>query len=195
MTLKRIFDLFFSLTGLVVLLPVFIIITLVIKAQRNGPVFFRQTRAGQGGKPFKILKFRSMIIHEHRMTVTVKGDNRITKVGAVLRKYKLDELPELLNVIKGDMSFVGPRPDIPEYSDRLTGNERVILNLKPGITGPATIKYRNEEELLSTVSDPEKYNDNVIWPDKVKINLDYYHNRNFQVDMYIIFKTISSLFK
>jgi len=131
-----------------------------------------------------------MIVNHGGNTVSVKGESRITPFGAVLRKYKLDELPELWNVLKGDMSFVGPRPDVPDYTENLTGDERLILKLRPGITGPATLKYSNEEELLATVPDPKKYNDEILWPDKVRINLEYYRNRSFIGDILIIFQTL-----
>lgn len=131
-----------------------------------------------------------MTVNHGGSTISVKGENRITPVGAILRRYKLDELPELWNVFKGDMSFVGPRPDMPEYSKKLVGEERKILELRPGITGPATLKYANEEELLISIDDPQKYNDEVIWPDKVRINLDYYHSRSFFGDILVILKTI-----
>ena len=155
-----------------------------------GPVIFSQIRTGRKGKPFTIYKFRSMTVNHRGSTISVKGESRITPVGAILRQYKLDELPELWNVFKGDMSFVGPRPDMPEYSKKLVGEERKILELRPGITGPATLKYANEEELLISIDDPQKYNDEVIWPDKVRINLDYYHNRSFFGDILIILKTL-----
>lgn len=131
-----------------------------------------------------------MIINHEGNTVSVKGDSRITAFGAVLRKYKLDELPELWNVLKGDMSFVGPRPDMPEYTNRLIGDEKLILELRPGITGPATVKYSDEEELLATKPNPQKFNDEVLWPDKVRINLYYYRNRSFMGDLIIIFRTL-----
>jgi lipopolysaccharide/colanic/teichoic acid biosynthesis glycosyltransferase len=123
-------------------------------------------------------------------TISVKGEKRITPLGAFLRKHKFDELPELWNVVCGDMSLVGPRPDMPGYANQLVGEEKLILKLRPGITGPASLKYANEEELLAGVADPVKYNDEIIWPDKVRINLDYYYNRSFLGDMLIIFKTI-----
>ena len=128
--------------------------------------------------------------HGDSNTVTVGGDMRITKFGAFIRKYKLDELPELLNILKGDMSFVGPRPDLPGYADNLKGEDRKILNLRPGITGVASLKYANEEKILSTQKDPIKFHDEVIYPDKVKLNLDYYYNNNLWVDIKIIFATI-----
>jgi lipopolysaccharide/colanic/teichoic acid biosynthesis glycosyltransferase len=190
MLLKRIFDISVSFAGLVILVPLLLLIAVVIMFTMPGPVIFIQVRAGKHGRPFKLFKFRTMIDSNDKNTITVKGDKRITGTGAFLRKYKLDELPELWNVLKGDMSLVGPRPDMPEFAARLTGEERLILELAPGITGPASLKYINEEELLANVSDPEKYNDEVIWPDKVRINLDYYRNRSLAGDILIILKTL-----
>ncbi len=164
---------------------------MLIRMKMPGPIFYCQQRAGRHGSIFMIFKFRTMIPEHHGSTISVKGENRITPLGAKLRKYKLDELPELWNVLKGDMSFVGPRPDMPEYAQRLQGEERKILELRPGITGPASLKYANEEELLATVSNPKKYNDEVIWPDKVRINLDYYYNRSFIGDLGFVFRTVS----
>jgi len=155
-----------------------------------GPVFFRQQRTGRYGKLFMIVKFRSMVVNEDSNTTSVLGDNRVTPLGAILRKYKLDELPELWNVLKGDMSLVGPRPDVPEFTDRLKGKEMDILQLRPGITGPATLKYSNEERLLAEVDNPQEYTDEIIWPDKVRMNLDYYNNRSLVKDIQIIFRTI-----
>ena len=131
-----------------------------------------------------------MIINHGGSTVSVKGEKRITTFGEYLRKYKLDELPELWNVLKGDMSLVGPRPDMPEYANKLIGEEKLILKLRPGITGPATLKYSNEEELLTYAQDPQKYNDEIIWPDKVNLNLTYYYNRSFFGDIILILQTI-----
>ena len=166
------------------------VIAFLIKLRMPGPVIFSQIRTGRKGKPFTIYKFRTMTVNHGGSTISVKGESRITPAGYILRKYKLDELPELWNVFKGDMSFVGPRPDMPEYSKKLVGEEKKILELRPGITGPATLKYANEEELLISIDDPQKYNDEVIWPDKVRINLDYYHNRSFFGDILIILKTL-----
>ena len=129
-------------------------------------------------------------MHQQGSTISVKGEDRITRLGVILRKFKLDELPELWNVFIGEMSLVGPRPDVPEYTEKLVGKERLILELRPGITGPASLKYSNEEELLASVADPQKHNDETIWPDKVKINLSYFHQRSFFGDIKIIFKTI-----
>jgi lipopolysaccharide/colanic/teichoic acid biosynthesis glycosyltransferase len=187
---KRCFDIVASLLGSVLILPLLLVIAVLIKVSMPGPVIFGQIRAGRLGKPFIIYKFRTMITAHHGSTISVKGESRITPLGAMLRKYKLDELPELWNVLIGDMSFVGPRPDIPEYADKLTGEERKILELRPGITGLASLKYANEEELLALVDDPQKYNDEVIWPDKVRINMDYYRNRSLAGDIVIILNTI-----
>lgn len=188
--MKRLFDVIASFTGLLLLFPLFLIVAALIKFRMPGPVFFCQVRAGRHAKPFTIYKFRTMITEHRGGTISVKGENRITPLGAVLRKYKIDELPELWNVLLGDMSFVGPRPDMPEYAERLSAEERLILELRPGITGPASLKYANEEELLSSVADPIKYNNEIIWPDKVKLNLNYYYTRSFIRDIKIIFSTI-----
>lgn len=190
MWLKNVFDRVFALLGLIVLLPVFLIIIILIQIYMPGPVFFTQKRVGQHGKLFRMWKFRSMHKSSQGTTVTARNDSRITSLGSKLRKYKLDELPELWNVLKGDMSFVGPRPDVPGYADKLQGEDRLILELKPGITGPASLKYANEEEILSQVKEPEKYNDEVIYPDKVKINLEYYKNWSMMKDIRILRDTI-----
>lgn len=155
-----------------------------------GPVFFTQYRVGINAKLFRMFKFRTMTINHSGSSVSVAGESRITPFGAILRKYKLDELPELWNVLIGDMSFVGPRPDVPGYADKLTGEDRLILKLRPGITGPASLKYANEEEILAKINNPQEYNDNVIFPDKVKINLEYYRHHTFFYDMKLIFQTI-----
>jgi lipopolysaccharide/colanic/teichoic acid biosynthesis glycosyltransferase len=136
------------------------------------------------------LKRTTKVIQSSDSTISVKGDLRITKFGAFLRKYKIDELPELFNVLRGDMSIVGPRPDVSGYADKLEGEDVLILELRPGITGPASLKYANEEDTLALQEDPVKYNDDVIYPDKVKLNLDYYHNNNLWIDIKIIFATI-----
>jgi len=192
---KRLFDIIVSLLGLILLIPVLLLIALFIKFRMHGPVFFFQSRVGRHNKMFTIVKFRTMVLHHGGNTVSLSGERRITPLGAVLRKYKLDELPELWNVLKGDMSFVGPRPDMPDYANRLIGEERLILELRPGITSPASIKYSDEEELLATVTNPVKYNDEVIWPDKVRINLEYYKTRSFCGDIGIILRTLSNFRK
>ena len=155
-----------------------------------GPVFFTQKRVGQHGKLFTMVKFRTMSVGHGGNSISVKGESRITPLGATLRKYKLDELPGLYNVLKGDMSFVGPRPDVPGYADKLQGDDRRILSLKPGITGPASMKYTREEEILAQQPDPVKYNNEVIYPDKVRINMKYLKHRNFLMDMMIIAYTL-----
>ncbi len=189
--IKRTFDFCSSLIGLLVLSPLLILFSIAIKISSSGPVFFLQKRVGKDGKLFTLIKFRSMIVeHDNISTATARGDARITKIGEFLRKYKLDELPELWNVLKGEMSLVGPRPDVPGYADKLVGRDRDILKLRPGITGAASIKYVNEEEILASQENPQKYNDEVIFPDKVKVNLDYYENRSFWLDIKIIFATI-----
>lgn len=187
---KRFFDFLASALGLIVLSPLLLAIAVLIKLKMPGPVLFRQERIGRNGKPFTIFKFRSMTLDHQGSTISVKGEERITPLGAFLRKHKFDELPELWNVVLGDMSLVGPRPDMPGYANQLVGEEKLILKLRPGITGPASLKYANEEELLAGVADPVKHNDEIIWPDKVRINLDYYHNRSFLGDILIILKTI-----
>jgi lipopolysaccharide/colanic/teichoic acid biosynthesis glycosyltransferase len=169
-----------------------LVIAFLIAFRMPGPVIFKQKRFGKQGRLFTIYKFRTMTIDHGGSTVSVKGESRITPFGAILRKYKFDELPELWNILTGDMSFVGPRPDMPEYINKLAGEDRKILELRPGLTGPASIKYAKEEELLASVPDPQKYNDEILWPDKVRINLDYYYNRNFIGDIMIIFQTIFS---
>jgi len=188
--MKRSFDILASLFGLLLLWPLMMMIAIFIKLKMPGPIFFNQKRVGQFGKLFTIHKYRTMSLGHGGNTVSVKGESRITPLGAILRKYKLDELPELWNVLKGDMSLVGPRPDMPEYFDQLDGEEKKILELRPGITGPASLKYVNEEELLSSVKDPKRYNDEVIWPDKVRINLEYYYNYSFIGDLKIIARTL-----
>ena len=189
--MKRLFDLTTSLIGLIVLFPVFIVVSVLVKTSSEGPVFFMQPRIGRCGKAFKMIKFRSMkVIQSSDSTISVKGDLRITKFGVFLRKYKIDELPELFNVLRGDMSIVGPRPDVSGYADKLEGEDVLILVLRPGITGPASLKYANEEEILALQKDPVKYNDEVIYPDKVKLNLDYYYYNNLWIDIKIIFATI-----
>lgn len=189
--LKFCFDRFVSFVGLLLLWWLLIIVAILIKVKMpGGPAIFKQKRVGKDGRFFTMYKFRSMTVGHGGSSVSVAGENRITPLGAKLRKYKLDELPELWNVLIGDMSFVGPRPDVPGYADKLQGEDRLILKLRPGITGPASLKYRNEEELLAQVEDPQRYNDEVIYPDKVKINLDYYYHHSLWGDLKMIFQTV-----
>lgn len=189
--MKFVFDKIFSLLGLVVLSPILAVVAVLIRVKMpNGPIVFRQKRVGQNGELFTIYKFRTMETEHSGSSISVAGEARITPLGAMLRRYKIDELPELWNVLKGDMSFVGPRPDVPGYADKLEGDAKSILKLKPGITGPASLKYRNEEELLATVENPQQYNDEVIFPDKTRLNLYYLNNYSFMKDMQMIFCTI-----
>lgn len=188
---KSFFDRLVSLLGLIALSPLLLCIGILICLKMpGGPVIFKQKRIGQHGRIFTMYKFRSMTVNHSGSSISVQGESRITPLGAVLRKYKLDELPELCNVLIGDMSFVGPRPDVPGYADKLTGDDRKILLLKPGITGPASLKYRNEEELLAEQEDPQKYNDEILFPDKVRINIEYLDNWSFWYDIKIIVYTV-----
>ena len=188
---KWLFDRIVSLVGLIILSPVLLVAAILIRVKMpGGPVLFKQKRVGKEGKLFTMVKFRSMSVAHGGSSVSVAGESRITPLGAKLRKYKLDELPELWNVRIGDMSFVGPRPDVPGYADKLVGEDRVILKLRPGITGPASLKYRDEETLLATVEDPIRYNDEVIFPDKVRINKEYYYNWSFWQDIRYIVRTV-----
>lgn len=191
MALKFIFDRVAALLGLLLIWWLLIVVAILIKVKMpGGPALFRQTRIGRHGKPFTIYKFRTMTVGHGGSSVSVAGESRITPLGAVLRRYKIDELPELWNVLIGDMSFVGPRPDVPGYADRLLGDDREMLELRPGITGPASLKYRNEEELLAAVDNPQEYNDTVIYPDKVRINRYYLHNYSFVKDIEMIVCTV-----
>ncbi|MEO4795937.1 sugar transferase [Bacteroides uniformis] len=191
MFVKFLFDRMVSLFGLLLLWPILLIIAILIRVKMpGGPVIFTQSRVGQYGRLFTMYKFRSMTVRHGGSSVSVAGESRITSLGAKLRKYKLDELPELWNVLIGDMSFVGPRPDVPGYADSLQGDDREVLELRPGVTGPASLKYRDEEEILAKVDDPKKYNDEVIFPDKVRINRYYLHHHSFMMDIRMIVATV-----
>lgn len=191
MIIKYIFDRLMALIGLLFLWPLLIILAILIKVKMpGGPAFFTQKRVGQHGRLFTMHKFRSMAVSHDDSSISVAGEARITSFGATLRKYKLDELPELWDVLIGNMSFVGPRPDVPGYADMLTGDDRRMLELRPGITGPASLKYRDEEELLAQVDDPIEYNDKVIFPDKVRINLYYLDHYSFWKDIQMIIYTV-----
>lgn len=191
MIIKILFDKVASFFGLILLWPVLIIVAILIKIKMpDGNVLFKQKRVGQNGNLFTMVKFRTMVVNHSGSSVSVAGESRITPLGKTLRKYKLDELPELWNVLKGDMSFVGPRPDVPGYADKLEGDNKRILELKPGITGPASLKYRNEEEILAKQEKPQEYNDNIIYPDKIKINLYYLDHYSFFTDLKIILCTV-----
>lgn len=216
MILKWIFDRVVALIGLLFLWPVLVVVAIMVKVKMpGGSAFFVQKRVGKGGKLFNCHKFRTMTMRHNGSTVSVAGDSRITPFGAKLRHCKLDELPGLWDVLIGNMSFVGPRPDVPGYADRLTGDDRDVLKLRPGITGPATLKYRLEDEMIaeyicrvrseeggrgkeklvdfSCMTDQEVavwYNDNVIYPDKVRLNCYYYRHYSFIKDIEMIFATV-----
>lgn len=205
MLLKWIFDRVVSLIGLLFLWPVLLVVAILIKVKMpGGPAFFVQKRVGKGGKLFNCHKFRTMTVKHNGSTVSVAGDSRITPFGAKLRHWKLDELPGLWDVLIGNMSFVGPRPDVPGYADKLEGDDRDVLKLRPGITGPATLKYRLEDEMISEyVAQKQKngdarpmqeiaveYNDTVIYPDKVRLNCYYYHHYSFIKDIQMIVCTV-----
>ena len=205
MILKYLFDRLVALIGLLILWPVLVIVAIMVKVKMpGGPAFFVQKRVGKDGKLFSCHKFRSMTVKHSGSSVSVAGDSRITPFGATLRHYKLDELPGLWDVLIGNMSFVGPRPDVPGYADKLEGDDRDVLKLRPGITGPATLKYRLEDEMISEyVAQKQKegdtrpaqdiaveYNDNVIYPDKVRLNCYYYRHYSFIKDIQMIFATV-----
>lgn len=212
MFLKFLFDRIVSLFGLIFLWPLLLIVAILIKVKMPGPIIFTQKRVGKGGKVFNCHKFRTMKVNHGGSTVSVAGESRITPLGAKLRRYKLDELPGLWDVLVGKMSFVGPRPDVPGYADKLEGEDRDVLKLRPGITGPASLKYRDEEEQIATFVQEIKngkniypnvdftnmsdgdialwYNDNIIYPDKVRINCYYYRNYSFVKDIQMIFATV-----
>lgn len=203
MFLKWLFDRIVSGLGLLFLWPVLFVVAILIKAKMPGPVFFVQDRVGKDGKIFKCHKFRTMVVAHGGSSVSVAGQDRITPLGAKLRHYKLDELPELWDVFVGKMSFVGPRPDVPGYADKLEGQDREILKLRPGITGPASLKYRDEEDMIAEYVSQNKgkngmsdeqlaiwYNDNIIYPDKVRLNLHYLKHYSFPLDIKMIFCTV-----
>ena len=191
MILKCFFDRVLALIGLLFLWPVLLVVAVMVKVKMpGGPIFFVQKRVGRGGKLFPCHKFRTMTVNHNGSTVSVAGDSRITPFGATLRHYKLDELPGLWDVLIGNMSFVGPRPDVPGYADKLEGEDRRMLLLKPGITGPASLKYRNEEELLAKQENPQEYNDKVLFPDKVRLNIEYLDNWSFSNDIKFIIYTV-----
>lgn len=205
MILKYLFDRLASLVGLFCLWPVLVVVAILVKVKMpGGPVLFVQKRVGKGGRLFDCHKFRTMTVKHHGSTVSVAGDSRITPLGAKLRHWKLDELPGLWDVFIGNMSFVGPRPDVPGYADQLQGEDRDVLKLRPGITGPATLKYRLEDEMISEYVSKQQaqgdtrpmqeiaieYNDTVIYPDKVRLNCYYYHHYSFIKDIQMILCTV-----
>ncbi|MEF9924021.1 MAG: sugar transferase [Muribaculaceae bacterium] len=190
--MKRIFDIFASGIGLILLSPILFIIAIWVKIDSSGPVFYRQVRVGLHNKDFNIFKFRSMRIGSDKGSlITIGGrDSRITKSGYFIRKYKIDELPQLINVFIGDMSLVGPRPEVRRYVDKYTSEQLKVLNVRPGITDVASIKYRNENDTLGTVDNPDIYYISVIMPDKLKLNLEYLSHRSLISDIKLIIKTI-----
>lgn len=205
MFLKFIFDRLVSLIGLLFLWPFLIIVAILVKIKMpGGPAIFKQKRVGKDGKLFTCHKFRTMTVNHNGSTVSVAGDSRITPFGATLRHYKIDELPGLWDVLVGNMSFVGPRPDVPGYADKLQGDDRIVLKLRPGITGPATLKYRLEDEMISDYVAKKQaegdnrpmqeiaieYNDTVIYPDKLRINKYYYEHYSFVKDIQMIICTV-----
>lgn len=214
MMLKFVFDKVVSLVGLIVLSPLLLIVALLIKWKMPGPILFCQQRVGRYGRIFTVYKFRTMTVkaeasvasrNSEATSIASQEQSRITPLGEKLRRYKLDELPELWNVLKGDMSFVGPRPDVPGYADQLQGEDREVLLLRPGITGPASLKYRNEDDILEAVDEAlqkgrselpmgittvQEYNDNVIYPDKVRLNRYYLHHYSFIKDIQMIVCTV-----
>lgn len=190
--IKRIFDIICSGLGLIVLSPFLLFVAIKIKNESDGPIFFKQIRVGENGKEFQILKFRTMVVDAEKLgrQITVGNDSRITKIGAFLRKYKIDELPQLINVLKGDMSLVGPRPEVPRYVNMYNEEQRKVLEVKPGITDLASIRYRDENELLGQAENPDEFYIKTIMPDKLALNLEYIRKSNVFLDIYIIFRTI-----
>lgn len=193
---KRLFDIVSSGIGLLCLAPVFVVMAIWIKLDSRGPVFYRQTRVGRYGRDFRIFKFRSMRVGSDKgCQITVgERDPRITRFGYFIRRYKIDELPQLINVFLGDMSVVGPRPEVRKYVDLYSEEQRKVFQVRPGITDLASIKYRNENELLSQVDDPDTYYIDVIMPDKLTINLEYIRHQSFMGDIKIIFNTLFKIF-
>ena len=191
--MKRLFDIVCSFFGLVFLSPLFIFLSLWVGLSSRGGVFYKQRRVGLNGRDFTLYKFRSMAVgSDKKGLLTVGGkDNRVTKAGYFIRKYKLDELPQLFNVLKGDMSFVGPRPEVRKYVDMYSEEQKRVLSVRPGITDIASMKYRNENDILAKAENPEQYYIDVIMPDKLALNLEYIDTRNFFRDIKLIFRTIA----
>lgn len=196
MTAKRIFDLCLVIPGLILLSPVLLLLALCVKLDSRGPIFFRQIRTGFKGKPFSILKFRSMIVNAEKqgLQITASGDSRITRVGRILRKTKLDELPQLFNVARGEMSLVGPRPEVPRYTQLYTPEQAQVLDYLPGITDPASIAFRHEESILAASENPDETYVQKIMPEKIRINLEYQKQADVFTDLLVIFRTFTSIF-
>lgn len=195
--MKRLFDFTAALGGLILLSPLFLLISILIKSDSDGPIFYRQIRVGKGGRDFQLLKFRSMKCNSDEQGLLTVGDkdSRITKTGYYLRKYKLDELPQLINVLKGEMSFVGPRPEVRKYVDLYNAEQKTVLNVRPGITDIASIRYKNESEILKQSDDPEKFYIENIMPDKLSMNISYLKESSFFRDVKIIFQTLKAIVK
>ncbi len=193
--MKRLFDLSLAVIGLAVLWPLIVICALIAAVDTKTFGVYRQLRIGRYGVPFHVFKIRTMykLIEPGATNITTVHDRRITPIGRVLRRLKFDELPQLWNVLIGQMSFVGPRPDVPGYADKLVGRHRKILDVRPGITGPATIKYSNEEEILGEKANPVEFNDAVLFPDKIKLNVEYVENYSFYHDLIYILMTLRIL--
>ena len=193
--LKRLFDIIFSLIGLVILFPFFLFIGILIKFGSRGPVFYRGVRIGRFGKPFKIYKFRTLVVNAERIggPSTAGDDFRITKIGKILRKYKLDELPQLIDVLRGKMSFVGPRPEVPFYANMFTKEEKTILSIRPGITDWASLWNSNEGTILAGSPDPEKTYQEKIRPKKIELQLKYVREKSFATDLRIVLQTLKKL--
>ena len=188
---KRTFDFSAALAGLVVLSPLMLVLAVLVRATSSGPALFIQARVGRQGRVFRCAKFRTMCTGAQAQgTVTTAADARVTPLGRFLRRWKLDELPQLWNVLAGRMSFVGPRPDVPGYADQLQGDDRRILELRPGITGPATLLFRDEERLLALAKNPQAFNDAVVYPEKVRLNREYLETGNFWRDLGYVFATV-----
>ena len=191
----RFFDILFSLLGLIILLPFLIVVSILILLSSKGSIFFIQERIGKNGKPFKLVKFRSMrTSHDNQQLITVGDDPRITPVGKLIRKYKIDELPQLYNVLRGEMSIVGPRPEVPKYVDLYTTLQKRVLSIKPGLTDYASIRYIDENKVLAKSNDPERTYINVIIPEKIRYNIKYIEHQSVKEYFKIIFLTISRIF-
>lgn len=189
---KRIFDFSISLLGIIILSPILLLVSIMIKIDSKGNILFLQKRVGRFGKEFNIYKFRTMVTDAEKLgkQITIGNDSRITKIGGFLRKFKIDELPQLFNVLKGDMSLVGPRPEVPKYVNLYTKEQKRVLDVRPGITDMASLRYKDENDLLGSVDNPEEFYINVIMKDKLKLNIEYIENSNIFFDIYLIIKTI-----
>ncbi len=194
--MNRLFDIILALILMLVSLPFWIIIMVLIMIFSPGNPFYRHTRVGQGGREFKLIKFRTMIRSQPGdMCITVKGDRRVTGIGSILRKTKLDEIPQLINILAGDMAFVGPRPEAPQFVADYTPEQRKILKFRPGLVDPATLKYRHEERILAEYPDPQRAYLEKVLTDKLRISLEYQQNRGFHSDLMVILRTLTSLFQ